>query len=71
MRVVNGKKMMPSTGHTNDVNVASIRSGRAIQKMISAARGKNPANKASRQPMRPASTPAARGTSPGPDEQFA
>jgi hypothetical protein len=52
--VVNGRKMMPSTGQTNEVKVASIRSGRAIQKMTSAKRGNIPANSASRQPMRPA-----------------
>jgi hypothetical protein len=40
--------MMPSSGHRNVSNAASIRSGRAIHKMNSARRGKTPANSANR-----------------------
>src|SRR5215471_6847444 len=43
--------MMPSTGQTNDVKMASIRSGLAIQKMMTAKRGNIPANSAKRQPI--------------------
>src|SRR5215211_2543581 len=53
MRVANGRKMMPSSGHRKVLKAASTRSGRAIHKMSTARRGKTPAKIANRQPISP------------------
>src|SRR5215211_4136280 len=51
MRVVNGRKMMPSKGRRKVLNAASTRTGLAIQTMSSARRGKRPPSSANRQPI--------------------
>src|SRR5215217_2126012 len=50
--------MMPSSGHRKVLKAASTRSGRAIQRMSTARRGKIPAKIANKQPISPSSRPA-------------